>query len=205
MPYKNWNPNDVLTATDVNSYLMRQAVAQFPDYAAGVAAITSPAAGQTFATANGTVYVYATGLGWRTLGADLAYSVTGNAATVSTSETVVCNTLVVPNLAFPYRAHVEACCLFTNVLVAAQVDLVVRYNLTGSVVAATDPYLRRARICPGGTPAGSNAASAQIVASVDHPTGGPMAFQMRAATIAGTATVIANADWNQLQVFITPI
>jgi hypothetical protein len=57
MPYKGFTPGEVLTANDVNGYLMRQSVPQFPDFAAGVAGYVNPPQGALFVISNGTVYV----------------------------------------------------------------------------------------------------------------------------------------------------
>lgn len=64
MPFKAWIPDEVLTSSDVNSYLMRQSVAQFASTAARDAAILSPTVGQLAVTTDtNTVWQYRSG-GW---------------------------------------------------------------------------------------------------------------------------------------------
>lgn len=50
--YKTWASNDVPSSSDVNTYLMQQAVPRFSTVAARDAAITSPASGQLCATSD---------------------------------------------------------------------------------------------------------------------------------------------------------
>jgi hypothetical protein len=65
MPFKAWIPDEVFTSGDVNSYLMRQSVAQFASTAARDAAILSPTTGQFAVTTDtGTLWRW-DGFVWR--------------------------------------------------------------------------------------------------------------------------------------------
>jgi len=66
MPYKVFVAGQSATAAEANSYLMRQSVVQFPDYAAAVAAYVGPTDGAQFVLPDGTVYTWASGA-WRTI------------------------------------------------------------------------------------------------------------------------------------------
>ena len=53
MPFKTFVAGQSATAAEANTYLMRQSVAQFPDYAAAVAAYSAPTAGAQFILPDG--------------------------------------------------------------------------------------------------------------------------------------------------------
>ncbi len=66
MAYKTWAFGEILTATDVNAYLMAQTVPRFATTGARSAAIASPATGQlTYVTGTG-LQVW-TGAAWSTI------------------------------------------------------------------------------------------------------------------------------------------
>jgi hypothetical protein len=67
MPYKDFQVNEILTAADVNSFLMKQAVMTFADSTARATALGTPTAGMmSFLTASTAVEVYSgsTAVGW---------------------------------------------------------------------------------------------------------------------------------------------
>ena len=67
MPYKDFQVNEILTAADVNTYLMKQSVMSFADSTARATAIGTPVAGMmSFLTASTAVEVYSgsTAVGW---------------------------------------------------------------------------------------------------------------------------------------------
>jgi hypothetical protein len=67
MPYKIFQVNEILTAADVNDYLMEQAVMTFADATARATAIGTPIAGMmSFLTSSTAVQVYSgsTVVGW---------------------------------------------------------------------------------------------------------------------------------------------
>lgn len=61
--YKSWSAGNVLTASDVNTYLMEQAVMSFAGTAARGSALPSPSAGMVSHIGGGTVQVY-NGTAW---------------------------------------------------------------------------------------------------------------------------------------------
>lgn len=67
MPYKDFQVNEILTAADVNDYLMKQAVMTFADSTARATALGTPTAGMmSFLTGSTAVEVYSgsTAVGW---------------------------------------------------------------------------------------------------------------------------------------------
>jgi hypothetical protein len=66
--YKTWAADDVLTAADLNSYLMQQSVPQFASAAVRSGAILSPAEGQLTYRIDGDVYELWNGSAWVALG-----------------------------------------------------------------------------------------------------------------------------------------
>jgi hypothetical protein len=67
MPYKDFQVNEILTAADVNSFLMKQAVMTFADSTARATALGTPTAGMmSFLTSSTAVEVYSgsTAVGW---------------------------------------------------------------------------------------------------------------------------------------------
>ena len=64
MPYKDFQVNEILTAADVNNFLMDQAIAVFADAAARDAAITSPTEGQHCFLSDTDALQYYTGSSW---------------------------------------------------------------------------------------------------------------------------------------------
>jgi hypothetical protein len=67
MPRKVFAANEILTAVDVNSYLMDQAVMVFAGTAARSSAIGTPSAGMLSYRTDGTAYEYYNGTAWATL------------------------------------------------------------------------------------------------------------------------------------------
>lgn len=67
MPRKVFAANEILTAVDVNSYLMDQAVMVFAGTAARSSAIGTPSAGMLSYRTDGTAYEYYNGTAWTTL------------------------------------------------------------------------------------------------------------------------------------------
>lgn len=63
---KTWSAGDILTASDLNTYVMDQMVMNFAGTAARASAIPSPDAGMVTHIGGGTVQVY-TGTAWITL------------------------------------------------------------------------------------------------------------------------------------------
>lgn len=62
--YKSWVDGDILTAADVNTYLMQQAVMRFADSAARTAAITAPSEGMVTYLVDTDAIEYYTGAAW---------------------------------------------------------------------------------------------------------------------------------------------
>ena len=67
MSYKIWASGDVLTASDVNTYLMQQAVTFFASSAARDAAITSPVEGMVAYLEDTNIYTWYSGSAWGNL------------------------------------------------------------------------------------------------------------------------------------------
>lgn len=70
MPYKEFQVNEILTAADVNTYLMKQAVMAFADSTARAAALGTPTAGMVTFLADSTavqVYSGSTAVGWTSI------------------------------------------------------------------------------------------------------------------------------------------
>lgn len=86
--YKTWAADDVLTAADLNGYLMAQAVPQFASAATRSAAILSPGTGQLTYRIDGAVYEYWNGTTWAGLVAGSATNA-GNASYATTAGTAV--------------------------------------------------------------------------------------------------------------------
>lgn len=92
---KEWSPGDVLTAADVNGYLMDQSVMVFAGTAARASAIPSPSAGMVAYSTATSLQVYdgsawvnvSTGYGVATGGASTAITVGGTAYTLLTFTT----------------------------------------------------------------------------------------------------------------------
>jgi hypothetical protein len=80
MPKKTFNPGDVLAASDVNTYLMNQAVMTFAGTAARSSAIGTASEGMLTWLEDSNVYQYWNGTAWVGL-------VTGTNATVTTGTT----------------------------------------------------------------------------------------------------------------------
>ena len=76
--YKTFNTGDILTASDVQTYLQDQVVTNFATTTARDAAITSPFEGQTAFIKADDSYTYYTGSAWKHLiyGANIAYTPT---------------------------------------------------------------------------------------------------------------------------------
>lgn len=85
--YKVWASDDVLTAADLNAFLMAQAVPRFADVSARSGAILSPSEGQLTYRVDGDVYELWNGLAWVALG--IAVGVVPNATYAVTSGTAV--------------------------------------------------------------------------------------------------------------------
>jgi hypothetical protein len=66
--YKLWASDEVLTAADLNGYLMTQAVPRFADSSTRSGAILSPAAGQLTYRIDGGLYEEWNGSAWVALG-----------------------------------------------------------------------------------------------------------------------------------------
>lgn len=67
MPYKEFQVNEILTAADVNDFLMDQAVMTFADASARATALGTPTAGMVTFLADSTavqVYSGSTAIGW---------------------------------------------------------------------------------------------------------------------------------------------
>jgi len=67
MPYREFQVNEVLTAANVNTFLMNQAVMTFADSSARAAALGTPTAGMVTFLADSTavqVYSGSTAIGW---------------------------------------------------------------------------------------------------------------------------------------------
>lgn len=62
--YKTWAADDVLTAADLNSYLMQQSVPQFASAAVRSGAILSPPTGMITYRADGAVFELWNGSAW---------------------------------------------------------------------------------------------------------------------------------------------
>ena len=62
--YKTWAADDVLTAADLNSYLMQQSVPQFASAAVRSGAILSPPTGMITYRADGAVFEQWNGTAW---------------------------------------------------------------------------------------------------------------------------------------------
>ena len=66
MPYRTFAVNEILTAANVQTNLMDQAIATFTDATARDAAITSPTAGQYAHLTTGNILTYYNGSAWET-------------------------------------------------------------------------------------------------------------------------------------------
>ena len=73
--YKVWAADDVLTAADLNGFLMQQAVPQFASAAVRSGAILSPPTGMITYRADGAVFEQWNGSAWVGLGATYASGV----------------------------------------------------------------------------------------------------------------------------------
>ena len=78
--YKSWINGDVLTASDVNTYLMQQTVMVFASTAARDAAITAPSEGMFAYTKDSDTLFYHTGSAWvaTSLAADITSVTAGS-------------------------------------------------------------------------------------------------------------------------------
>lgn len=83
--FKTWTAGDVLTAADVNGYLMSQAVMVFADAAARTTALTSPSEGMvTYLEDSNTLWVY-DGSAWLAVGGPVtATGTTTTGVTITT-------------------------------------------------------------------------------------------------------------------------
>ena len=84
---KVWAADDVLTAADVNNFLMDQAVMVFASAAVRSGAILSPETGMVTYRVDGAVYEFWNGSAWTVLGS--AIGVVPNASYALTSGTAV--------------------------------------------------------------------------------------------------------------------
>ena len=73
--FKTWSTGDVLTASDVNTYLMQQTVMAFADATARDAAVTSPTDGMICFLTGSSALQYHDGSSWTSI--DLAGDITG--------------------------------------------------------------------------------------------------------------------------------
>lgn len=99
--YKTWAADDVLTAADLNSYLMAQAVPRFADTSTRAGAILSPAAGQLTYRIDGSVFELWNGSAWVALGGAIGtatYATTSGTATYATTSGTAVNANKVGNI-----------------------------------------------------------------------------------------------------------
>ena len=101
--FKTWSTGDVLTASDVNTYLMQQTVMAFADATARDAAVTSPTDGMICFLTGSSALQYHDGSSWTSI--DLAGDITGVTAGTNISGGGTTGTVTV-NLAID--AAVEA-------------------------------------------------------------------------------------------------
>jgi hypothetical protein len=71
---KTWAADDVLTAEDLNDYLMDQSVMVFASAGARSGAILAPTAGMITYRTDGDVYEYWTGSAWAQINANSAFN-----------------------------------------------------------------------------------------------------------------------------------
>jgi hypothetical protein len=124
-----------------------------------------------------------------------ASTITLAAGVFATTESIIGNAIVVPNIAYPYRIRYW---LVENYQLAGAgtVDQHVRYNTTGAAAAVGDTLHRSVRM----SLAAANQQSIVSVGAIDRASG-PTNLSPWALTSGPNATVVADATLGQFMVW----